>query len=307
MVGAGQADQKFTLNRSLYCTNKEDHVTMLNNICLLSFDIEDWFNSDNFKNIIRRSDWDNLSFHVIETTKILLDILEEHNIKATFFILGWIANRSKYLVRIIYEKGHEIASHGYDHQLIYQLNFKQLKNDFRLSKMILEDIIGEEVFGYRAPSFSITDEAIIALKEEGYHYDSSFFDVTYHDRYGKVTINKNNYFRNIIKLDGDFYEVPISNLKLLGIKIPWGGGGYFRLIPYWLFEMGVKIKLKKDNIFVFYLHPWELDEHIPFINLKNPILHIRQYYGIKRTKKKFERFINKFKFLPIKEYLKKIK
>lgn len=203
---------------------------------LLTFDVEDWFQVENFKEYIPFSSWPSLERRVYSNTLTLLRFLDDApvSIKATFFILGWVAERHPELVTEISKCGHEVASHGYEHNLCYQQNPDELYNDLVRSKKLLEDIVGQEVLGYRAPSFSITDSALLLVQKAGYKYDSSFNSYDKHGRYGTLTLPSGaNANKPLYKIYPSFYEIPISNLYLAGTTIPWGGGDtldYYRLL-----------------------------------------------------------------------------
>lgn len=274
-----------------------------NIVCILSFDIEEWFH-ENINEFFPIDEWQNQESRVVNNVEQLLIYFEEKNIKATFFVLGWIAENYPDLVKKIYAKGHEIASHGYGHKLIYSLSKNEFREDIKKSKVIIEEIIEDQVIGYRAPSFSITDWAIDILKEEGFLYDSSYFPTFYHLRYGKIDIHNYSEKQNILKLRDNFYEIILSSLNIMGLKIPWSGGGYFRFIPYPIFYFGVKKIFKVQKNFVFYLHPWEIDPFRPKINNLKFSYKIRRYTGLKKTDKKLRKFLGDFKFTSISEYLK---
>lgn len=270
----------------------------------LTFDVEDWFQVENLKANITRSEWEEKKLRVKESTQQILDILDNNNTKATFFVLGWIAERVPELVENIYKDGHEIASHGYEHKLIYNLSPEEFRKDLLKSKNILESIINEKIYGYRAPSFSITNWALNILKEENFIYDSSFFPATSHDRYSKLDLNiKKDGFIKV--LDNGLKEINISTLNFLKKELPWGGGGYFRFIPYWIFKLGFKILNKEKDGAIFYFHPWELDDNQPKVENIKPIYKFRHYYGLNKSKKKLENLIGDFEFMPIIKYLDK--
>jgi polysaccharide deacetylase family protein (PEP-CTERM system associated) len=267
-------------------------------ICLLSFDVEDWFQVENLKGAIDKKDWEKKESRVEKNTQKLLQILDEYNTKATFFILGWIAERVPELVKDIASKGHEIASHGYEHELLYEIGEKKFREDIRKSKEILKDITGKNPIGYRAPNFSITDWAIKILKEEGFVYDSSLFPVDFHDRYGRFVDLQVDSGKGIFEISENFYEITIPILKLGNRKIPWGGGGYFRILPYPIYKKGIKKILADSSSFFFYLHPWELDPAQPRIGKIKWHHKLRHYTGLASTEKKLRKLLTDFKFVP---------
>src|SRR4030043_1750010 len=194
----------------------------------LSFDVEDWFHVENLKGAISFSEWDYCDLRVVENTHRILNILDQYQTKATFFILGWVAERCPSLVKEIAERGHEIASHGYSHELIYKQTPEEFHEDIRRSKDILQSITSEPILGYRAPAFSITSEsdwALDILKNNGFAYDSSMFPTSFHNRYGNNS-NGNSNERFPFRFSNGLVEMPLSTVKLAGKNIPVGGGGY---------------------------------------------------------------------------------
>ena len=276
------------------------------NICLLSFDVEDWFQVENLREAIPRTSWNRQELRVIENTHRLLEILERNNTKATFFVLGWIADKVPKLIKEIHRAGHEIASHGYEHELIYKQTPKAFQEDIHRSKRLLEDLTGEVVLGYRAPSFSITETAIEVLVEEGFVYDSSLFPSALHDRYGKMPLSPEQSSRGIINLRPYFFEILIPTLQFFGLRIPWGGGGYFRVLPYRVFRWGVRKILSKQGNYLFYLHPWEIDPEQPRIQNIRLMYRFRHYVNLQTTEAKLKRLLTDFRFFPIHHGLKEL-
>lgn len=271
---------------------------------MLSFDVEDWFQATNLKNVIKRDTWESKKLRVGENTKKLLSILDRYNAKATFFVLGWVAERVPHLVREIRLGGHEIACHGYDHELVYSLSVDGFREDIRRSKNILGNITGEKILGYRAPCFSITEWAIDVLKEEGFKYDSSFFPSVAHDRYGKlVSANKT---QSVQEVRSGFFEVLMPTLDFMGIRVPWGGGAYFRIIPYVFYKTGVRIISGNGGAFGFYLHSWEIDPLQPAVHGIKLQYKIRHYSGLRKTEDKLKRLLKDFRFDTIKSCLGKL-
>jgi polysaccharide deacetylase family protein (PEP-CTERM system associated) len=261
---------------------------------LLTFDVEDWFQVENFKEYIPYSDWDQKELRVEKNTLDLLDLLDAapHPVQATFFILGWIAERYPNLVREIQNRGHEIASHGYNHHLCHHQSSEELRSDLIKSKKILEDLTGETVGGYRAPSFSISDKVIILLKEIGYLYDSSFNSFGGNERHGTLKIPEHAQpDAPIYSLSSSFYEIPVSNLRLGSRIIPWGGGGYFRLLPAALHRLGVKRILDQNSCYTFYMHPWEIDSDQPRVKEAKSSFRFRHYINLHKAQKKLQKFI----------------
>lgn len=270
---------------------------------LISVDVEDWFQVENLNSVIKRTEWNLKESRVQKNVELILDIFNNNNTKATFFVLGWIAEKFPELIKKISDEGHEIASHGYGHDLIYNLDKSEFKNDLIKSKSILEDISGKQVYGYRAPSFSITEWAVDILIKTGFLYDSSLFQAFTHDRYGKLD-NCILEEKPIFELKKGFYQVKLSCLNIFNKNLPWAGGGYFRVIPYFLFRKGIKKILKKQNVFCFYIHPWEFDPDQPRVKNIKLQYKFRHYNNLKSTKIKFERLIGDFNFGRIIDALK---
>jgi len=261
---------------------------------LLTFDVEDWFQVENFKEYIPYSSWDSRELRVKKNTIDLLDLLDSAptQVQATFFVLGWVAERYPDLVREIQQRGHEVASHGCEHHLCYNQTPEELRQDLSKSKELLEDLIGVEVLGYRAPSFSITDEAIRIVQEVGYLYDSSYNSYGAHGRYGSLTLPKTQKEDlPLYALSSTFYEIPVSNLRIGKKIIPWGGGGYFRLLPSFLHRVGVKQILKQNKCYTFYMHPWEIDPGQPRVQEAKAFFRFRHYVNLHSTKKKLAKLV----------------
>lgn len=276
---------------------------------ILTIDVEDWFQVENFKDSIPFDDWKNKELRVDKNTLYILDFFDKYNIKATFFVLGWIAKRIPSLIKEIHLRGHEVASHGYSHSLCNQMSTDDLKKDLIESKNILENITDIPVKGYRAPSFSISDNILKFVEDCGYLYDSSFNSFSMHKRYGSIDLIRGVKKGIVFQVSKGLYEFPISNLSLFNINLPWGGGGYFRLIPFSVFKMGVRRILEKEGTYLFYLHPWEIDQEQP--KVKNVIrpFKIRHYMNIDKTLSKLSLFIEGFKeccFITCQKYLEKI-
>jgi polysaccharide deacetylase family protein (PEP-CTERM system associated) len=262
----------------------------------LSFDVEDWFQVENLKCAVSYGDWESAELRVEANTGKILRLLREKNIKATFFVLGWIAEKSPALVKEIHDEGHEIASHGYSHELVYNMTEEAFREDIDRSKSLLEDITKRRVTGYRAPSFSITRESLWAveiLKEKGFSYDSSIFPVSFHDRYGFDGCGTKPF-----RWPNGLLEIPLSVYKIGGFALPLAGGGYFRLLPYGYFKYFLKRLNGKNQRFTFYLHPWELDPDQPRVKL--PLSYrFRHYVNLRLTEKSLKRLLKDFDFQSI--------
>lgn len=254
----------------------------------ITIDVEDWFQVENLRSVYDHSKWNSAESHVEKNTEKILEVLAEKNIKATFFVLGWIAQKYRSSVRKISEEGHEIASHGFSHVLNYNLSLTELREDLDRSKKLLEDIVGKEVIGYRAPSFSINDKVLGILAELGYKYDSSFNSFSIHDRYGTIS---NFVLNRPFVHDSGIVEFPMPVMNLGKFSVPISGGGYFRIYPFWLFKLLVKRYLEKNDLYVFYLHPWEIDAEQPVVRNIPLTYKIRHYTGLSRCLEKFGRFL----------------
>lgn len=251
----------------------------------LSIDVEDWFHAANLARAVPPEAWDACELRVERNTMRMLQILDAANVRATFFVLGWVAERCPRLVRSIAEAGHEVACHGYGHQLVTSLGADEFRADVSRAKHHLEDLLGAPVRGYRAPSFSITDWAIPILQEVGFEYDSSVVPTIAHDRYGKLTGMDAG--RPVTLLREGFHEVSISCLRLGKRGIPWGGGGYFRLAPYALWVQGVRAILRSGRPYVFYIHPWEIDAGQPRVSGMKPFEMFRHRINLSRCEERF--------------------
>jgi polysaccharide deacetylase family protein (PEP-CTERM system associated) len=280
--------------------------------CILSIDVEDWFHliGAGLDYQFRISPggpevWSNFIERVIPNTHWILDLLDHYEMKATFFILGWVAESHPSLIREIHKRGHEIASHSYWHKLITMQTPSEFRSDLRRSMDVLQVITGERVLGFRASTASITDWAIDILAEEGLYYDSSLFPVSYHDVYGKIKGTNVNI--PIERLSNGLWEVKFSTLNIGNKQLPWSGGGYFRLFPYWLFRKGIKRILTNRGVFMFYFHPWEIDDDPPKISNLKVLYSFRRYVFISKTRHRLKNLLNEFHFVPIMAALKDIK
>ncbi len=270
----------------------------------LTVDVEDYFQVAAFSDEIQYANWDSYQLRVETNTNRLLDLFDAYQIKATFFILGWVAERVPGLVRRIHDQGHEIACHGYSHQLIYKQDIKTFTDETRKAKQILEDISGAKVAGYRAASYSITRDSLWALdvlNNLGFVYDSSIVPV-HHDYYGIPDMPRFPY--NIDTPDGNqLIEFPPSTISLPLMNLPVGGGGYFRLFPYWFTQRALHWINNHDNMpFVFYLHPWEIDIEQPRINA-GLLSRFRHYNNLSKCYERLEKLLNQFQFSTVSDVL----
>ena len=229
----------------------------------LSVDVEDWFQVGAFENVISRDTWDRLPLRVTDNVLRVLDLFAEADVKATFFTLGWVAQRNRELIRRIADAGHEIASHGWDHARVFSLDRKSFAQDLTQARDVLEDASGTRVTGYRAPSFSIdrrTPWAYEVLAEQDYEYSSSVAPIT-HDHYGWCEAPR---FAFSPLASHPLVEIPVTTAILGGRRVAAGGGGFFRVLPYAFSRWAIRQVNQRDRRpAVFYFHPWEIDPEQP--------------------------------------------
>ena len=271
----------------------------------LSFDVEEHFQVAAFWSDERRSNWGSYESRVQRNVDKILDILSLHGIQATFFVLGWVASKHPNLVKAIVRQGHEIASHGFGHEMITTQQPDRFREDIRKSKEILEDITGIAVYGYRAPSFTITPQtrwALPILVQEGYRYDSSMFPVQ-HDRYGMPEADPHCH---LIQTDsGPLWEVPLSTLKVGPVRLPIAGGGYFRLFPYPVLRRLLDRAAAGGHPLIMYLHPWELDPDQPKM-AGSALSKFRHYLNLGKTETRLRRLLSDFRFATIRKAVEAI-
>jgi len=263
----------------------------------LTIDVEDYFHVSAFAKSIDRNSWDSLESRVERNTEKFLEICEAKGVRATFFVLGWVADRFPTLVRRIVAEGHELACHGYSHQLIYTQSRKVFAEETLRAKSVLEDVSGVAVLGYRAASYSITKKSLWALEyliDAGFRYDSSIIPAR-HDLYGIAGANAAPY--RIATKDGrSINEFPPSTIKLAGQRIPIGGGGYFRLFPYWFTKWGLtRVNIADGEPVSFYLHPWELDPEQPRVET-NWKSRFRHYNNLHLCESRLLQLLDDFSF-----------
>jgi polysaccharide deacetylase family protein (PEP-CTERM system associated) len=267
----------------------------------MSIDVEDWFQVENLKGAIDPATWDDQQRRVVQNTERMLALMADRNVTCTCFILGWVADREPALIRRIADAGHEIACHGYGHDLIYNLSREAFREDIRRAKGILESQTGARVVGYRAPSFSITDWAVDILADEGFEYDSSAFPTIAHDRYGKLSgMDAGD---PVVQIRDGFWEICVSTLKLGRRGVPWGGGGYFRLIPYPVFRRGVSRILSSKQPYVFYIHPWEIDAAQPRVAGLRRSHAFRHYVNLGRCEARWASLLSDFEWCTMADLL----
>jgi len=263
----------------------------------LTIDVEDYFNVSGFESSIKFEDWGNYQSRVEANTDKILEILQQANVKATFFVLGWISEKYPDIVRCIYREGHEVASHSYAHRLVYRQTPEEFREDLKRSKSMLEELIGDRVIGYRAPSYSITKKSLWAmdiLMEEGILYDSSIFPIR-RDRYGIP--NGNRFPYTIIGKNGtSIVEIPLSTVTVFNQNIPIAGGGYLRLFPYRFIRWGLRKIIERENqSIIIYLHPWEMDKDQPRME-GSMMSRFRHYVGLEKMEPRLRELLRDFKF-----------
>jgi polysaccharide deacetylase family protein (PEP-CTERM system associated) len=270
---------------------------------VLTFDVEDYFQVSAFDELVPRADWHTFESRVCRNTERLLEILEGADTRATFFVLGWVAERFPALMRQIRLGGHEIASHGYAHRLVYAGTPGEFRDDLRRARDVIQCAAGVPVVGYRAPSYSITRESLWALDiliEEGYEYDASIFPIR-HDRYGIPDWPR--HVHRVERSGGRIWEVPGSTVRWGGVNLPVGGGGYFRLLPYaWTCRGIARLNRVEGRPAVFYLHPWEIDPEQPRIPAGR-LTAIRHYGNLQKTEHRLRRLLGDFRFGTVRELL----
>ncbi len=281
----------------------------------MTVDVEDYYQVSAFERVVARDRWHEYESRVAANTDRLLGIFADASVRATFFVLGWVAERDSSIVQRIAAAGHEIASHGYGHRLVYDQTPQEFREDVRRGKALLEQSCGRPVLGYRAPSFSITDRSLWALDvliEEGFVYDASIFPIR-HDRYGIPTAPRHPFWVSHGVGSGgvgrafgpakagqrDLLEIPGSTVRVAGVNLPVAGGGYFRLLPYWWTRFGIgRLNAAERRAAVFYLHPWELDPAQPRLEASR-LSRFRHYRNLGETERRLRRLLGDFRFGPI--------
>lgn len=265
----------------------------------LTVDLEEYFQVSNFEGSIERASWGGLASRVEEPTRRLLDAFEAAGHRATFFVLGWLAERQPALVRELAERGHEVACHGYGHQLVYQLGPRAFRDDLRRARRALEDAAGSAPVGYRAPSYSVTRDSLWALDilaEEGFRYDSSIFPI-HHHRYGIP-----GFARRPVRLrlagGASLLEFPVTTLALGPWTLPLGGGAYLRFLPEWAFRWGVRRLQRAGVPTVLYVHPWELDPGQPRQAVSWRV-RVNHYHNLDKVEGRLRRLLETGAFAPM--------
>jgi len=272
----------------------------------LSVDVEDYFHAEAIAAHIEREHWPSMESRVVENTYRVLDLFDEHHARATFFVLGWVAERFPKLVKEIHARGHEIGCHSYWHRLVYRLTPAEFRDDTYRAKNAIESSIGVKVIGYRAPSFSVTSRSVWALKilsELGFAYDSSIFPIR-HDFYGIP-----NHIRFACRYEGDgkqeLVEIPLSTWQWANVTLPFGGGGYLRILPFSYTRRAFRrvndVELQPA---IVYFHPWDIDPGQP--RLEVPMRsRLRHYTNLSCMRKRIELLLQNYEFVPLCDLLAK--
>ena len=260
----------------------------------LTIDVEDYFQVSAFSAHVQRSDWESLPSRIEANIDQILSLLAETRVRATFFSLGWIADRHPAMIRRVSDGGHEIASHGYDHHRATEQGYGAFLADIRLAKAVLEDVSGNEVKGYRAPSFSIGKRntwAFDCIADAGYRYSSSVYPIR-HDHYGTPDAPR---FAHEVRTG--LLEVPLTTVRLLSANWPAAGGGYFRLFPYSMSRWSIRrVNAIDRQPAMFYFHPWELDPEQPRIKGPGMKARFRHYLNLERTAPRLHRLLADFRW-----------
>lgn len=264
----------------------------INKINALTVDVEDYFHVAAFEKQITPADWNDMTPRVDRNTRVLLDQFDRNNAKATFFFLGWVAQRFPDLVKEVQRRGHEVASHGFSHTKVHQQTQAEFRDDVIRAKDILEQLTGQPVIGYRAPSFSINKQsewAFEILKDIGHLYSSSTYPIK-HDLYGVPDWPQLPYMR-----PEGIWEIPMPTLTMFGRQLPIAGGGYFRLMPYWLSSSLISKFLKEDRMpYMFYFHPWEIDPEQPRVAGAGQKSKFRHYVNLDKMEHKLDQLLTQF-------------
>ena len=262
----------------------------------LSVDVEDWFQVGAFEGVIDRRNWDGLSDRVERNCSAILDMFAAADVKATFFTLGWVAQRHGGLMRRIVEAGHELASHGWDHERVFRLDQASFTADLERSRKVLEDAAGVQITGYRAPSFSIdqrTPWAYMALAEQGFVYSSSVAPIS-HDHYGWPEAPR---FAFKPLPWSDLVEIPVTTAHFAGRRLAAGGGGFFRVLPYGFSRWAIRqVNTRDQRPAVFYFHPWEIDPDQPRVTGATLRSRIRHYTNLGVMADKLEQLVREFEW-----------
>jgi polysaccharide deacetylase family protein (PEP-CTERM system associated) len=259
-------------------------------------DVEDWYQVENLRSNFPRDTWLRCESRIEDAMQRLLELCEQKEVKGTFFVLGWIAKRHPQIVKAIAAGGHEVACHGFNHEMLTMMDEGAVRQDILTAKALLEDTCGVRVTGYRAPSFSITSPALDILADLGFEYDSSLFPFAHHDRYGKIDISRfEELGANIYQhKDNGLLEFVLPLRRIGRMRLPWAGGGYFRLFPAGVYRGGVRAILAQNDTFIFYMHPWEIDPGQPYVKTVKAAARFRHYVGLRGAYRKLDQLLGHF-------------
>lgn len=264
----------------------------------MTVDLEEWFTCHYFKNTLPPNKWDSLEMRAHYNTRRLLELFDKFNIKATFFVLGYVAERLPYLIEEVAAEGHEIGVHGYYHKLLTEITPYEFQEDLIMGLDTVKSITNQNILGFRAPLFTMRQNTLWALqiiKNIGLKYDSSIFPTNIHPDYGIGSSPMIPY-----KHDNGIFEVPLSSFKLVNMKVPFSGGGYFRLLPYRAYSRLVDKLHKLERPLIFYIHPWEIDDKFPVERI-SPVMRFRAYNNLGATWQKLVRLVSDYRFTNIRE------
>jgi polysaccharide deacetylase family protein (PEP-CTERM system associated) len=268
----------------------------MNSRNVMSVDVEDYFHAEAFSGTVERAQWDSYPSRVQKNTERLLELLAMAEVHATFFVLGWVAERHPRLLCEILSQGHELACHSYWHRPIYQLTPEEFRQDTRKAKAVIEQASGQAIQGYRAPTFSIIKESLWAMEilvEEGFTYDSSIFPIQ-HDRYGMPAAPR--YPVRLMTAAGPLLEFPMTTFRIWGTRnLPVGGGGYLRLLPNWYTQLGLRLAQEEGLPFISYIHPWEVDPDQPRLT-GNISTRLRHYTNLSKTYDRLHNLLRRYHF-----------
>ena len=268
-----------------------------------SVDLEEYFQVANFDHCIDRRRWPELPSRAVAQTHRILDLCDQTGTRATFFALGWVAERQPDLLREIAARGHEVACHGYGHELIYQIGPERFREDVKRARAVIEDAIGARVEGYRAPSFSVTERSLWALEilaEEGFRFDSSIFPVRHH-RYGIPDFPREP-VRLVLPSGNQIVEFPLTTLAWGPLRLPLAGGGYLRLLPFALVRWGIGRLVTSERPTVLYVHNWEIDADQP----RQPVsalVRFNHYHNLERVEARLRQLLMRARYAPLGEVI----
>ena len=267
----------------------------------LTVDLEEWFTVYNLAKVYPLESWDKQIARIEASTRTLLDLFDRYQVQATFFVLGWIADTYPQLIAEIAHRGHEIASHGYQHRLVKNLSQEEFREDLLRATESIQKACDTEVIGFRAPSFSVdlkSEWIFDTLKECGFLYDSSLFPVAFHPEYSNSDVPLYPFTHK-----NGLREFPMTSIQIAGINIPCSGGGYFRLLPYSWFKFGFAQRGRENMPAVFYLHPWEIDPGQPRVTGLSPLKKFRHYTNLDKTESRLEKLFKDFAFTSMRKVL----